>query len=487
MPSGELTLLFRAIRVPLTRSRVESVRFVELVLAGGLADTAGVLLALIWTAGFLPSFLEPASTSVLLAKPAPRWLLLAGKFLGVLVFVALQALIFVGVTWLALGVRTGIWEGRYFLGVPLLLAHFAMFFSISTLLAVLTRSTAAGVIGTLGFWVACWCVNYARQSAESPRRIARKRLLVAAQASRSGRFAHRSSRCSKLVRPGFGARGDSSVRQSATGVHLGHLIYRSARCLCGRRPPAESGGVLNSAVLYLDTNGGLHTVPLNGSLVLNANSLLKLAGNAAQDYAAAKPYPHIVLDHVLPADALDRVITDFPTPDNPVWKQYKSQYEGKLETQGEGHLSAFTSLFLYQLNSAPFLRFLEELTGIQALLPDPYFVGGGLHQIPRGGRLGIHADFHRHTKFPLEHRLNALIYLNKDWKDEYGGHLELWDRDMKTCAQNRAALQPHGGLYDHRLGISRSSRSAAMPGENDSQIDGDLLFHGRPTRRRSQA
>jgi hypothetical protein len=168
VPSGELTLLFGAVRVPLARSRVEAVRYIELVLAGGLADTAGVFLALIWTAGFLPSFLDPNTTSVLLAKPAPRWLLLAGKFLGVLVFVALQAMIFIGVTWLALGIKTGVWDARYWLGVPLLLAHFAMFFSISTLLAVLTRSTTAGVIGTLGFWIACWCINYARHSTESP-------------------------------------------------------------------------------------------------------------------------------------------------------------------------------------------------------------------------------------------------------------------------------------------------------------------------------
>jgi ABC-type transport system involved in multi-copper enzyme maturation permease subunit len=165
VPSGDLTLLFGAVRVPLARTRVEAVRFLELLLVGGIADTAGVLLALIWTAGFLPSFLDPATTSVLLAKPAPRWLLLAGKFLGVLVFVALQATLFVGLTWLALGIRTGVWESRYFIGVPLLLAHFAMFFCISTLLAVLTRSTTAGVIGTLAFWFACWGVNYARQAA----------------------------------------------------------------------------------------------------------------------------------------------------------------------------------------------------------------------------------------------------------------------------------------------------------------------------------
>src|SRR5262249_46730662 len=57
VPTGELTLLFGAFRVPLFRTRVEAVRLVQALLAGGVADTAGVLLALVWTAGFLPGFL----------------------------------------------------------------------------------------------------------------------------------------------------------------------------------------------------------------------------------------------------------------------------------------------------------------------------------------------------------------------------------------------------------------------------------------------
>src|SRR5262249_52015854 len=75
-----------------------------------VADWAGLLLALVWTAGFLPSFLEPASVSVLLAKPVPRWLVLAGKVLGVVAFVGVLAVAFVGATWLALALRTGVWD-----------------------------------------------------------------------------------------------------------------------------------------------------------------------------------------------------------------------------------------------------------------------------------------------------------------------------------------------------------------------------------------
>ena len=67
------------------------------------------------------------------------------------------------------------------------------------------------------------------------------------------------------------------------------------------------------------------------------------------------------------------------------------------------------------------IQFLETLTGIDGVIPDPYFVGGGLHQIKPGGHLEVHADFNRHTKLKLDRRINLLLYLNKDWKDEYGG------------------------------------------------------------------
>ena len=67
-----LSLAFGAIRIPLARDAREAVHFVQLVLAAGVADTLGLLLTLVWTAGFLPGFLDPQAISVLLAKPIPR-------------------------------------------------------------------------------------------------------------------------------------------------------------------------------------------------------------------------------------------------------------------------------------------------------------------------------------------------------------------------------------------------------------------------------
>jgi ABC-type transport system involved in multi-copper enzyme maturation permease subunit len=161
---GTLSLAFGAVRVATARDVPAAAHFVQLVLAAGVADTLGLLLTLIWTAGFLPGFLAPQAVAVLLAKPAPRGLLLAGKYLGVLAFVLAQAVYFVGGTWLALGLRTGVWEPTYLLCIPLLLLQFAVFFGFSLLLAVCSRSTVVCVTGSLAFWAVCWAINFGRHA-----------------------------------------------------------------------------------------------------------------------------------------------------------------------------------------------------------------------------------------------------------------------------------------------------------------------------------
>jgi ABC-type transport system involved in multi-copper enzyme maturation permease subunit len=157
---GEVSVGFGLVKYDVAKNRVDSVRQFQLWLAGILADTAGVLLALLWTAGFLPTFLEPQSVTVLLAKPAPRWAVLMGKYVGVVLFVALHAVLFVAGTWIGLGTATGVWDPRYWLAVPLLVTNFAVFYAVSALLAVCTRSTVVAVFGTLLFWLLCWAMNY---------------------------------------------------------------------------------------------------------------------------------------------------------------------------------------------------------------------------------------------------------------------------------------------------------------------------------------
>jgi Rps23 Pro-64 3,4-dihydroxylase Tpa1-like proline 4-hydroxylase len=168
---------------------------------------------------------------------------------------------------------------------------------------------------------------------------------------------------------------------------------------------------------------------------LDPDYLDNLATKYSQVYIEGKPFPHIIIDDFLPEEILDGILKEFPQANQIKWQQFDDIAQKKLASTSELQMGVCTKNLLYQLNSGTFINFLEKLTSIDGLIPDPHFQGGGLHQIERGGFLKIHADFNRHTKMKLDRRLNLLIYLNKNWKEEYGGHFELWDRDMTKCEQ----------------------------------------------------
>jgi Rps23 Pro-64 3,4-dihydroxylase Tpa1-like proline 4-hydroxylase len=174
---------------------------------------------------------------------------------------------------------------------------------------------------------------------------------------------------------------------------------------------------------------------MNSTLIFrfDANYLKDLADKHREDYSQAQPFPHIVIDNFLPEFVLDNILNEFPKAGAIDWQKFENKAEKKLANKHEQYMGDNTRSLLYQLNSSTFITFLENLTGINGIIPDPHFEGGGLHQIERGGYLKMHVDFNQNNKLRLDRRLNLLLYLNKDWKEEYGGHLELWDAQMTQC------------------------------------------------------
>ena len=160
-----------------------------------------------------------------------------------------------------------------------------------------------------------------------------------------------------------------------------------------------------------------------------------------EQYQAGDPFPHIVLDGLFEDADLERVLAEFPSPDQMRWRRFESPLEKKLGYYHEDStVSSAVRAFLEAMNGFEMLLWLEALTGMDGLIPDPYFGGGGLHQIEPGGFLKIHADFNVHPKLKLDRRANMLVYLNKGWRDEWGGHLELWDGSMTACRKRIAPL-----------------------------------------------
>lgn len=180
---------------------------------------------------------------------------------------------------------------------------------------------------------------------------------------------------------------------------------------------------------------------------------------ARGEYAAAQPFPHIVIDDVLTPAAFKAAATEFPAIKDDFWKGYLHVNEAKYSNTEADTWSPAIRAAARALTSEDFVGYLEQLTGISGLKADWSMDGGGLHQTLRGGHLNVHTDFsthHQHENWAR--RVNVLLYLNEEWHDEWGGKLELWDKDMRAC---QSRVTPQG----NRMLVFTTS---------------DISFHGHP-------
>ena len=177
---------------------------------------------------------------------------------------------------------------------------------------------------------------------------------------------------------------------------------------------------------------------------IDFNHMRTLATENAEAYRDAGPFPHVVFSNAFDAGNLAKAAAEFPHPESlEDWRQNDAtDGHGRIAQAGKLGYSKTEALgdtlrrLITDLQSAPFLQVLEDLTGIPDLSSDAEMLGGGLHQYYRGAELRIHADFNKHPTTGLNRRLNLLLFLNSNWQDDWGGALELWDRDMRRCVQS---------------------------------------------------
>lgn len=187
---------------------------------------------------------------------------------------------------------------------------------------------------------------------------------------------------------------------------------------------------------------GAPVLPIDAAeLGLDARAARRIGEELAGRYSFAEPFPHIVLERFLPDALAQAALAAFPEEPLAHDRVFDIGYAGhhKRQVLPEDCGAEARRLFHF-FNSAPMLEFLEGLSSIQGLIPDPYFVGGGYHETRRGGKLGIHADFRINDRLHLERRLNLIVYLNPRWEDAWGGQLELWDRSMRQSVVRVAPL-----------------------------------------------
>lgn len=183
--------------------------------------------------------------------------------------------------------------------------------------------------------------------------------------------------------------------------------------------------------------------------MLNWTSLAANLSQLRDQYRSAKPFPHVVIDDILLPEVARSVEAGFETALRHKQHGATKAHRDVLLKTGTPDLSrmTFDQVAVFDaIHSGRFVQFLESVTGIKPVFSDPELRGGGLHSSWRGGYLNVHTDFNFHPGEHTHRRLNLIIYVNEEWREEWGGALEFWNADVSTCEArflpkfNRAVL-----------------------------------------------
>jgi Rps23 Pro-64 3,4-dihydroxylase Tpa1-like proline 4-hydroxylase len=151
-------------------------------------------------------------------------------------------------------------------------------------------------------------------------------------------------------------------------------------------------------------------------------------------YRTAGPFPHVVIDDMFAPEVLDALLGEMAQMGRDKWKQVDNDSrERTRRMKSAAEMGPAGTRLLSIVHSAGFLYFLSEITGIPQLLPDPYLLGSGYAQMRRGDYFSVHSDRNVAYDTGMLRRLAMIVFLNKSWRAEYHGKLELWNREATNC------------------------------------------------------
>ena len=164
-------------------------------------------------------------------------------------------------------------------------------------------------------------------------------------------------------------------------------------------------------------------------------------------WQSQKPFRYLVVDDFLDPIFADAILGAYPQPDPSLWDGTTYAHQRRkfvLTRDFPGPIREF-----FEMTASRRCRDLfSDLTRIPNLVADPELVGGGLHQTAWGGFLDVHVDFNLHPRTKLHRRLNLLVYMNKNWRPEFEGHLELWDMKEKRQLEHVPPLFNRAVLFE---------------------------------------
>lgn len=183
---------------------------------------------------------------------------------------------------------------------------------------------------------------------------------------------------------------------------------------------------------YLNSLNNLSNLNYFGDWVNNLDKI-------NNEYKNAKPFEHIIIHNFLNIEYANLIYDKFPTNfDN--WHKYYNPIEIKYANDDINNMDENIKKLFYILSTDEILNIFSKISGVENLEYDPYLHGAGLHAHPRNGRLHMHLDYEKHPYIDKERRLNLILYLSKNWNEEWNGQTELWNKDMTECVKKSPVI-----------------------------------------------
>ena len=171
-----------------------------------------------------------------------------------------------------------------------------------------------------------------------------------------------------------------------------------------------------------------------------------------ENHNSRQPVPYTIIDNFLPETLFKTLSFEIDSLQETDWTVFSNGSSYRKECRNFTSTPRIQSM-AYSFQGSAFLSWIEQLTGIDKLIADPHYRGGGITRVSRGNRLGLHNDFNWNDQIRLTRRANIILYMNTVWDPSWGGDLEFWDFDKTECLvkiepkPNRLAIWN----YDERL------------------------------------
>ena len=155
----------------------------------------------------------------------------------------------------------------------------------------------------------------------------------------------------------------------------------------------------------------------------------------AKKYRLAKPIPHISIDNLVKKKHLIAAHKEFEKVKTHQWRVFTRNNSYMEECYEFTDLPNLRDM-IHNFNSTEFIKWLEALSGIKGLIPDPHGVGGGIMRCKTGDHLKIHTDFNWNDELRLHRVMSIILYFSKNWKKEWNGDLQFWDQQRKKMIRH---------------------------------------------------